>query len=309
MDKTNIFEVGLNSGEIRARVQLDRENVATHMVRVRVTDGGDPTMTSTLTVQIDVEDLNDNPSEPRDVSVTAYVVQGQFNGAVIADLHPNDLDIEGDYTCSLTSQPGSFSISEHCDLYATRATSSTSDLDLLGSDGVHPEVSITADVNFIELSEDAFKGTTVLRLANLQVSKYLSSYYSNMRRAITNILPAGSTLYMYSVQQQQEPDERNILVYTAVKQSSGTYMDHNVLLNTIQAKETQLERELGLSIQEIHYDPCAQNICQNNGECTSMLDVISNKMILAGSPEVCRICLSKALFTLSDCESEREILP
>ena len=112
MDKANIFEIGLNSGVIRARVQLDRETVDTHMVRVRVTDGGDPTMTSTLTVQIDVKDLNDNPSEPRDVSVTAYVVQGQFNGGVIADLHPNDLDTEGDYTCSLTSQPGSFSISE-----------------------------------------------------------------------------------------------------------------------------------------------------------------------------------------------------
>ena len=171
-----------------------------------------------------------------------------------------------------------------CDLYASRVTSSTSALDLQGSDGVHAEVGITADVDFIELSDDAFKRTIVMRLANLQASKFLSTYYSNMQRSITNILPSASTLYIYSVQKQ--PNDPNLLVYATVKQSSGDYMDHNVLLNTIQAKKSQLERELGLDIQDVHYDPCAQSVCQNNGECTSMLDVVSDDMILAGSPQV-----------------------
>ena len=285
VDNTNIFEVGQNSGVIRARVQLDRETVSTHTVKVRVTDGGTPTMTSTLTLQIDVKDQNDNPSEPRDVSVTAYVVQGQFNGGVIAELHPNDLDIEGDYRCSLTSQPGSFSISQACDLYASRVTSSSSDLNLQGSDGVHAEVAITADVDFVELSEDALKRTVVMRLGGLTVEQFLTSCYSRIQTSITSVLPTGSTLYLYSVQ-QDEMDERSVLVYVIVKQASGSYMDHNVLLNTIQAKKSQIEREVALVIRDVHYDPCAQNYCQNDGECTSTLDVISDEMVLADSPQV-----------------------
>ena len=301
VDNTNIFEIGQNSGVMRARVQLDRETVSTHTVKVRVTDGGTPTMTSTLTVQIDVKDLNDNPSEPRDVSVMAYVVQGQFTGDVIADLHPNDLDIEGDYSCSLTSQPGSFSISEACDLYASRVTSSTSDLDLQGSDGVHPEVAITADVDFVELSEDALKRTVVMRLGSLTVAQFLTSYYSSMQTSITSVLPTGSTLYLYSVQQDAQ-DERSVLVYVIVKQTSGAYMDHNVLLNTIQAKKSQIEREVALVLRDVHYDPCAQNYCQNDGECTSTLDVISDEMVLADSPRVCAktkkrsLCLKHRFF-------------
>ena len=297
VDNANIFEIGQNSGVMRARVQLDRETVSTHTVKVRVTDGGTPTMTSTLTVQIDVKDLNDNPSEPRDVSVIAYVVQGQFTGDVIADLHPNDLDIEGDYSCSLTSQPGSFSISEACNLYASRVTSSTSGLDLQGSDGVHPEVAITADVDFVELSEDALKRTVVMRLGSLTVAQFLTSYYSSMQTSITSVLPTRSTLYLYSVQ-QDALDERSVLVYVIVKQASGSYMDHNVLLNTIQAKKSQIEREVALVLRDVHYDPCAQNYCQNDGECTSTLDVIGDEMVLADSPWVCKKTKLKKTFTL-----------
>ncbi len=72
-------------------------------------------------------------------------------------MHPNDPDLVGEYSCSLTSQPGTFSIARGCDLVASRATATPSALSLSASDGVHPEVGVTAHVQFVPLTEDAFK--------------------------------------------------------------------------------------------------------------------------------------------------------
>ncbi len=80
LDNTQLFEVGSNSGVVRARVRLDREARAHHVIRVKVTDAGQPAMTSTLTFRVDVADVNDNPSDSRDVTVTVYVIKDKFDG-------------------------------------------------------------------------------------------------------------------------------------------------------------------------------------------------------------------------------------
>ncbi len=76
---------------------------------------------------------------------------------MVGDVRPLDPDLEGAYTCSLTSQPGPFSLARRCELYAARATTTPSRLALQASDGVHAEVGVTAQVEFVPLSEDAFK--------------------------------------------------------------------------------------------------------------------------------------------------------
>ncbi len=80
VDGTDLFEIGETSGIVRARVQLDRERAPSHALRVEVRDAGDPVMTATVTAHVDVRDVNDNPSEPRDVGVTVYIVKDEFAG-------------------------------------------------------------------------------------------------------------------------------------------------------------------------------------------------------------------------------------
>ena len=242
-------------------------------------DNGAPRMTSTLTVQIDIADVNDNPSEPRTVNVLAYLVENNFNGGVIADLHPVDPDLVGEYTCSLTSEPGPYSISEGCNVYTSRMTPGTTDLALQGSDGVHPEVSITAEVNFIELPHDAFQRSIVMRLRNIKVADFLQYKMASMEQALRSVLPSGTEPLIPNIKQL----EQDILIYIIAKQQDGTYMNDNAVINTIQNSKSSVELASGLRIQDIHYDPCAQGVCQHNGECSSELDVNPSVMWMADS--------------------------
>lgn len=88
-----------------------------------------------------------------------------------------------------------------------------------------------------------------------------------------------------------------MLLYVTVRQaggagggtSGGGVMDHNVLLNTIQAATPSLERRARLDVVTPHYDPCAApsgGVCENGGECTSLLDVVSDDIVSADSPQV-----------------------
>ena len=242
-------------------------------------DNGNPKMTSTLTVQIDIADVNDNPSEPRNVNVVAYLVENDFSGGVIADLHPVDPDLIGEYRCSLTSEPGPYSISKGCNVYTSQMTPGTTDLALQGSDGVHPEVSITAEVNFVELPLDAFQQSIVMRLRNIKVADFLQYKIDSMKQALKNVLPSGTEVLITNIKQL----DQDILIYVIARQQDGTYMNDNVVINKIQNGKSGIERGSGLRIQDIHYDPCAQGVCQHNGECSSELVVNPAVMWMADS--------------------------
>ena len=58
---STVFNIDSESGELTTLVELDREELATHIVEMLVEDGGKPKLNATATLTLVVVDINDNP--------------------------------------------------------------------------------------------------------------------------------------------------------------------------------------------------------------------------------------------------------
>jgi protocadherin Fat 4 len=85
-------------------------------------------MKSEHTVTVIVTDQNDSPSTPRSVHVIVHSFNGKTPLGKIADVHPNDPDITGIYSCKILQGSNSrvLSIPTACDLHTNKITSGMS---------------------------------------------------------------------------------------------------------------------------------------------------------------------------------------
>nr|XP_023649989.1 protocadherin alpha-C2-like [Paramormyrops kingsleyae] len=72
---------------------LDRETTAAYNVTLRATDGGTPPLSSQMTIEVDVADVNDNPPRFEQTSYTVYVVENNAPGASLCSVRAQDADI------------------------------------------------------------------------------------------------------------------------------------------------------------------------------------------------------------------------
>lgn len=81
-------------------------------------------MRSEHTITVIVTDQNDSPSSPRSVHVIVHSFNEQIPLGKIADVHPNDPDVTGSYSCKILqgSNPKILSIPSACDLHTKKIT-------------------------------------------------------------------------------------------------------------------------------------------------------------------------------------------
>uniref|UniRef100_A0A1I8NR21 Protocadherin-like wing polarity protein stan n=1 Tax=Stomoxys calcitrans TaxID=35570 RepID=A0A1I8NR21_STOCA len=114
------FVVDPTSGTIRTNKNLDRESVAIYHLTAIAVDKGSPAMSSTVEVQIRLEDVNDSPPTFPSDKITLYVPENSPVGSVVGEIHAHDPDegvnavvhysiIGGDdsNSFSLVTRPGS----------------------------------------------------------------------------------------------------------------------------------------------------------------------------------------------------------
>lgn len=114
------FVVDPTSGIIRTNKGLDRETVAVYHLSAIGIDKGTPAMSSSVEVQIRLEDVNDNPPTFSSDKIVMYVPENSPVGSVVGEIHAHDPDegvnaivtysiIGGDdsNSFSLVTRPGS----------------------------------------------------------------------------------------------------------------------------------------------------------------------------------------------------------
>ncbi|XP_054089368.1 protocadherin-like wing polarity protein stan isoform X2 [Zeugodacus cucurbitae] len=114
------FVIDPTSGTIRTNKGLDRESVATYHLTAIAVDKGSPPLSSTVEVQIRLEDVNDSPPTFPSDKITLYVPENSPVGSVVGEIHAHDPDegvnavvhysiIGGDdsNSFSLVTRPGS----------------------------------------------------------------------------------------------------------------------------------------------------------------------------------------------------------
>ncbi|XP_070826250.1 protocadherin Fat 3a isoform X1 [Chaetodon trifascialis] len=91
-DRGNQFFIDPLRGIIKVNKQLDRETVPSYSLAIRALDSGIPPMSSTVMVNIDISDINDNPPTFSPANLTAVTQENKPIGTSILQLSVTDQD-------------------------------------------------------------------------------------------------------------------------------------------------------------------------------------------------------------------------
>ncbi|CAH8853629.1 unnamed protein product [Trichobilharzia szidati] len=114
-DSKDVFEIDRLTGRITTRVPLDRETQSSYVLNVQVMDSGEPPLSSTCYIQINVADVNDMPPifETSDPSgrivfqVTESVGNRRVHGRLVGRLKAYDNDLGSNQTIRFAFVNGS----------------------------------------------------------------------------------------------------------------------------------------------------------------------------------------------------------
>lgn len=90
---TDTFSVVPNTGEIRLKKTIDRENKGQYKLTITASDGGTPTLSSQTHLTIDVLDVNDNPPVFTSRVYARTMSEGVAVGTIVITVQANDADI------------------------------------------------------------------------------------------------------------------------------------------------------------------------------------------------------------------------
>uniref|UniRef100_A0A3B5QW62 FAT atypical cadherin 3 n=1 Tax=Xiphophorus maculatus TaxID=8083 RepID=A0A3B5QW62_XIPMA len=91
-DRTNHFWIDPVTGLLKVIKRLDRELVSRYTLSVQAFDSGSPAMSSTVAVNIDISDVNDNPPVFAPPNSTAIIQLNQAAGTPLLTLSVSDKD-------------------------------------------------------------------------------------------------------------------------------------------------------------------------------------------------------------------------
>uniref|UniRef100_A0A671VQ47 FAT atypical cadherin 3 n=1 Tax=Sparus aurata TaxID=8175 RepID=A0A671VQ47_SPAAU len=91
-DRSNQFWIDPVTGLLKVNKRLDRELVSRYSLSVQAFDSGSPAMSSTVILNIDVSDVNDNPPVFTPPNATAIMQLNQAAGTILAQLSVSDKD-------------------------------------------------------------------------------------------------------------------------------------------------------------------------------------------------------------------------
>ena len=269
----NFFKVDRSTGAIRSQVSVDREKTPELELEVEIADAG--SKAAKYTVIIDVLDENDNPSEPRQLTVLVQTLNGDFAGGAIAPVRPRDPDITGDYNCNIKAGGATklFQVKQDCILHTGRLVNVNNyNLTVIGNDGIHDSVTSQVYLTFDRFDAGAVKEAAVVRVQGSLQPATLAKLF----RIIHFHRSAVGAVQVLSIVR----DEDNVTdLYVGIRAANKQYVARSQV-------ESVLRSELSFSnvqpdIQVIvGFDPCLSDPCQNNGRCTTNTALESENVIV-----------------------------
>ncbi|XP_076252739.1 cadherin-related tumor suppressor fat isoform X2 [Rhynchophorus ferrugineus] len=263
-------KVDKHTGVLVTTKSIDREVIPELHIVVEVEDSGTPRMRNQHPITVVVLDENDSDSSPRSVHVVVYTFNGDFPVGTIANVHPNDPDLTGDYKCKIVQKSTAsdiLSIPYACDLHASRATPGLGHaLSVSGHDGKHKAVLSSVTVEFVPFDNTTVENSITLLVRNLSAANFLAHSYAGFLEAIKGVLNRDETLVLYSLYE----GEQGLELTMAVK-SGSVYKSKFYAKDKLQKKVlADLFRTEDLFVG---YSPCSDETCENGGICTETLTV------------------------------------
>ncbi|XP_066141158.1 cadherin-related tumor suppressor isoform X1 [Euwallacea fornicatus] len=265
-------KVDRHTGAVVTTKTIDREVTPELSIVVEVEDSGTPKLKSQHPVKIIVLDENDSESSPRSVHVVIYTFNGEFPTGLVANVHPNDPDLTGDYKCKIL-QKSDFSdilsIPHGCDLNAERATPSQGySLSVSGHDGKHKSVISSVTVEFIQFDNTTIENSVIVLIRNMSATSFLSLAYANFLETMKASLSRDEIIFLYNLHE----GEQGLELAVAIK-SDSSYKSKFYAKEKLQRRKETLINVFQTEDFIIGFSPCSNEICQNGGICTESLRV------------------------------------
>ncbi|CAH1977280.1 unnamed protein product [Acanthoscelides obtectus] len=268
-----------HTGVVVTTRTIDREVTPVLNLLIEVEDSGSPRLKSEHYVNIEVQDENDSPSSSRTVHVIVYAFNEEFPMGKIANVHPNDPDLVGDYKCKILqkSAPDILSIPSGCDLHTFKITPGHGySLSVSGNDGKHSDVISTVTIEFVSFTNATISNSVTIRVANATAERFLAMNYRGMLDILKGILTPGESILLYSL----FDDKGGLEITVAIKnEGSAGYRSKFYTTEKIQGKRDALASLFQTNEVKIGYTPCNTNTCENGGICTSNVAVKNSTRI------------------------------
>ena len=262
----DFFSVDINTGVVKTTRSIDRETTPMLNFRIEVEDSGKPKMKSEHDVSINVLDKNDSPSTSRLVNVMVLTFKGTFPGGNIADVHPNDPDSDGKYTCRILKQDFSiFSIPNACNLHVAKITPDQSyTLTVSGNDGKYSDVSSTVKINFNQFNNETLDNSVTLRFLNVTTERFLLLYYQPFKQSLEQVFGRQPFEITSMVDISSHTD-----ITLSVRSLKGSgYLAPSEITKLLTVEKARLTKALQGLQMIINFNPCDEEPCQNGGECS-----------------------------------------
>ncbi|EDO35413.1 predicted protein, partial [Nematostella vectensis] len=299
------FRLNVSSGVVSTVKSLDREKQDAYNISIKVTDARG--LSAVNFCMIHVEDQNDNRPKATSRDVYVHTFEGKFLGGVVADVRPDDPDIDDLMTCALLNPPQNniFSFPRgNCELSSLAYSQDARfDLSVNGSDGLGA-VTYLITLRFLGYTETTLQQGVVVRLRNTNTRDFLANSYHKFTSAVNATLPSGYSSQIMSV---DSSGEGLVDVLVSVRQG-GTLMIRDRVSGHLKDK---LVSSSALDIAAVDYNPCTTgNQCLNGGECSSAIQASRRGHVVSSTPVVMVTagytwkitCSCKPGFTGSQCE-------
>ena len=322
-DHKDYFEVDRETGLVRTTRTIDRESMPEMNIVVEVTDSGTPKLKSQLPVSISVLDKNDNPSTARSVNVIVNSFSHTFTGGRVADVRPNDLDTTGQYQCRIVSGATNlFSIPSGCNLQAIRIQKPTNyTLKVSGNDGAHPDVTSSVSVRFSSFDNSTLHNSLTMRFQNMSAKRLLTNHWKWLNEVIQGAVVSNekasssggssSLVHFFSI----HPENGHLDLTLAVRRGwRDEYWNRENILAALETVKDRIQGVINSSKLILNYTPCEDNPCQNEGSCTSVLqmseelEMVDSPSLVFTAPVLQRlfVCSCKRGFSGRQCELRQD---
>ncbi|GFN76593.1 cadherin-related tumor suppressor-like [Plakobranchus ocellatus] len=317
------FHVELTSGRVTTRRVLNREFNPQFVLTLAVTDHGQPTMTSTLSFTVLVNDINNSQPKPRPLTVRLSVLEGvdASKMGTIASVHPLDSDLTGTFTCVLLSGDTSdFTIRHDCDLEALGPlTRDVYNLRVSGSDEKYPPVEYEVTVRVETLTNGQLANSVAVVLGNEKVSVFLESKIDLFTRAVQEGFGSSPfTCHVYSL--REEGTDLHVMLY--VQDQSGRLLGPADIRRGLSEARNIIEAASSVNIVNVAASKCEKvssandQPCLNTGTCSTVVAATSEAgahvtesaslVLTSPSVELASTCHCPAQFTGPRCEERQQ---
>ncbi|XP_072249833.1 neural-cadherin [Leuresthes tenuis] len=311
----NLTDYRNGSAAITTLRTFDRERQKEYRLPILMIDSGSPPMSSTSTLTVVIGDRNDHPHLPGHTNFIVYSYEGILPTTVLGQIQSPDLDdwsekvfrFEGKSTryFSLNQSSGQLSIREG-------TPPGSYHLQVRVSDKTWPDVTSTAQVDVIELHQDALQQAASIRLSNLTEKEFFrsnsggeESRFFRLGRMLSEILQTlPENVQIFSVGDAGQQGEKALNVWFAAHGSP--YYKAEKLHGYVAANKAKLEAMLGVSISQVGVDDCPNFDCSQSGGCSNEVS-FSQTPVALSSGNISLVSLSASMSARCGCRGREAV--